>query len=653
MSAPGVTGGKPPGPKRRLDKARAALTGAPWMTRSGASGTPPHTEVDGFEMNGTGLYRVFPAKDGKPPSAQRLSGPFAVLAEGRDSDNEGWVLLLRWFDRDGQIHEWIAPRAMMAGEASELRGRLAAGGLYLAPHPGARQAFLEFLASQEPADRLRITHRAGWFFGAKGGAAFVLPHAVVGSLPDEQVKLEQSGMPNPFRARGTLEEWRRDVAGRAVGNRLLVLAVSMGFAAPLLTLMDQPGGGVHLVGQAQRGKSTALRAGASVWGAPDGPNSFARSWRSTANALESIAAESNDGLLALDEIGEADAREIGASAYMLANGSGKGRAQRDGRARPVLTWRLLLLSTGEKRMLDMIAEAKMQVAAGQEVRLIDMPADAGAGMGLFELLHGAANPGAFAEQLASAMHDQHGTAGPAFLQWLVPLVSADSAWARDAIRPRVQDFLAEFLPPGADGQVRSVSRRLALIAIGGELATEAGVTGWPEGQAWGAVGACLRAWVAARGSVAAREDLEAVRRVAAAITSHGNARIEIWKDRVIEDGGIPAAEMQPPHEARMVANRLGWRRWLPDRDAPHGGEWRYFFTGQGWAEILGGLQAGAVAKTLHELGHMPAPRRRKDGAVIWSRTVKPPGFPGGVAVYEVFASILAEVEDDASAAESR
>lgn len=648
MSAPGATDGGPGRGKRGREKARAALTGGAWLTKAGASGTPPHTEVDGFEMNVEGLFRVFPAKDGKPPSAQRLSGPFGVLAEGRDSDNEGWGLLLRWYDRDGQVHEWIAPRAMMAGEAGELRSRLAGGGLYLAPHPGARQAFLEFLAHQAPADRLRITHRAGWFFGATGGAAFVLPHAVVGTLPEEQVKLEQTGMPNPFRARGTLEAWRREVAGRAAGNRLLVLAVSMAFAAPLLTLLDQPGGGVHLVGQAQRGKSTALRAGASVWGAPDGPNSFARSWRSTANALESIAAESNDGLLALDEIGEADAREIGASAYMLANGSGKGRAQRDGRARAVLTWRLLLLSTGEKRMLDMIAEAKMQVAAGQEVRLIDMPADAGAGMGLFEQLHGAANPGAFAELLGSAMCDQHGTAGPAFLQWLVPQVSANAGWARETLRPRVQDFVAEFLPPGADGQVRSVSRRLALIALGGELATEAGVTGWKAGEAWRAVGECLQAWVIARGSVAAREDLEAVRRVAHAIQTHGNARFEVWQERVTEEGAIPTGQAHPPHEHRAVANRLGWRRWLINPNGPDGGEWRYFCTAQGWAEIIGGLQAGAVAKTLHELGHMPAPRRRPDGALVWSRTAKPPGYPGGVAVYEVLGSILAHAEDGAA-----
>lgn len=643
MSAGASPGGDP---GRRRKDAAASIRGAPAAT-GGKDRPPLHTEVDGFEMARDGLYRVFPAKDGKPPSAQHLSGPFEILAEGRDGDNEGWGLLLRWRDRDGQSHEWIAPRAMMAGEAAELRGRLASGGLYLAPHPGARQALLEFLARQAPEERLRITHRAGWYFAPRGGACFVLPHVVIGVLPKERVKLEQSGMPNPFRSKGTIEEWRAGVSKRAEGNRLLLLSASMAFAAPLLQLLNMPGGGVHLVGQAQRGKSTALRFAASVWGAPDGANSFARSWRSTANALESIAAESNDGLLALDEIGEAEPREVGTSAYMLANGSGKGRAQRDGRARPVQTWSLLLLSTGEKRMIDMIAEAKMQVAAGQEVRLIDLPADAGAGMGLFEALHGAANPGAFAELLTSTMQGQHGTAGPAFLSWLVPRVAKDASWASEELKPRMLDFLSEFTPSGVDGQVRSVSRRFALIAIGGELATEAGVTGWPAKAAWNAAGACLRAWLAARGSSGAREDMEAVRRVQNAISAHGNARLEVWKDaRAPEEGDSPMAEATPPHEARAVMNRLGWRRWMPEASSPAGGEWRWYFTAAGWAEITAGLQPGTAAKALHEAGFMPKPRTRSDGALIWSRTVKAPGFPRGVAVYEIFGSIMADSDDE-------
>ncbi len=133
-------------------------------------------------------------------------------------------------------------------------------------------------------------------------------------------------------------------------ERLAIMAASCAFAGPLLHLLGEAGGGVHLFGQSRRGKSTALHVAASVWGAPRGHTPFARSWRATGNALEATAAEHNDTLLPLDEIGQVEPRELGEVAYMLANGVGKGRAHREGRAKPALTWRMLFLSTGEKRM---------------------------------------------------------------------------------------------------------------------------------------------------------------------------------------------------------------------------------------------------------------------------------------------------------------
>lgn len=45
-----------------------------------------------------------------------------------------------------------------------------------------------------------------------------------------------------------------------------------------------------------------------------------------------------------------------------------------------------MLSTGEKGLADKILEEGGRVQAGQAVRLVDIPADAGAGLGLFESL---------------------------------------------------------------------------------------------------------------------------------------------------------------------------------------------------------------------------------------------------------------------------
>ena len=58
------------------------------------------------------------------------------------------------------------------------------------------------------------------------------------------------------------------------------------------------------------GKTTCLRMAASVWGSgADGGD--VRTWRSTANGIEATLAGANDTCLPLDEVGQADGRELG------------------------------------------------------------------------------------------------------------------------------------------------------------------------------------------------------------------------------------------------------------------------------------------------------------------------------------------------------
>src|SRR5690606_40758644 len=108
----------------------------------------------------------------------------------------------------------------------------------------------------------------------------------------------------------------------------------------------------------------------SVWGGPD----FIRTWRATSNGLEGIAAALSDTALVLDEIGEADGREIGATVYALGNGTGKARASRNGTARRPYRWRIAILSSGERSLAAHMSEAGHRPKAGQSVRLLDIPA---------------------------------------------------------------------------------------------------------------------------------------------------------------------------------------------------------------------------------------------------------------------------------------
>jgi len=143
--------------------------------------------------------------------------------------------------------------------------------------------------------------------------------------------------------------------------------------------------GFHLRGNFSIGKSTALLLAGSVWGGW-GASGYCRNWRATSNGLEGVGRAHCDTLLCLDEMGQVDGREAGEIAYMLANGQGKSRGRKDSSSRTPAQWRLLFLSTGELSLADKMNEIGRKVRVGQEVRLVDVPADAGSNLGLFENL---------------------------------------------------------------------------------------------------------------------------------------------------------------------------------------------------------------------------------------------------------------------------
>ena len=338
-----------------------------------------------------------------------------------------------------------------------------------------------------------------------------------------------------------------EVAGLCVGNSRLIFAVCCAFGGPLLHLANIESGVMSLTGLSAAGKTTAMKAAASVYGRP----SYMQRWRSTANALESIAVQHSDLCLVLDEIGQLDPREAGDVAYLLANGMEKGRATRNGLARRRRTWRVLVLSSGEISLPDLMAEGGKRTRAGQEVRFLDIPIDAGASMGGLEALHGHDGPGALAEAVTKAGAAFYGTAGRTWLEWLC----THHADVCGRLHDLVERHRAEMVPESAAAQVRRAGNRFALVAAAGELATEAGITGWARGEAARGVRACFNAWLAARGHLDNGEDAAMLRQVRQFLELHSEGRFTWWH-RAADD-----------HNPKTL-NRAGFRRLLGDDGKP-------------------------------------------------------------------------------------
>ncbi len=557
-----------------------------------------------FEMSGRGLRQM--PKDGAEEARPIIvSGPFEVLGRARDPDGNGWGRYLRWLDPDGRIHHRHVSDAALHGDPAALCGSLAEAGLSIAR--SQHRALMDYLLGCKPSGRVTTVNRTGWH-EISGRPVFVLPSGAIGNNEAETVILHGVGN-TPYEERGTLEDWKRDVARLASGHGLPVLAISAALAGPLLHLAGQEGGGLHFVGQSSKGKTTLLQAAASVWGVGGTPG-YVRAWRATANGLEGAAAAASDTCLVLDELGQVDAREAAAALYSLANGAGKQRAGRDGGLREGKSWRLLVLSSGEIPTESKLSEDRTKKPrAGQMVRLLDIPADRGFGFGAFDNGGEDDDAGKLAQRFKRAATTTCGTAGPEFVRRII-----EDDVTREDLRDLVGAFVAAYVPPGADGQIKRAAQRLGLIAAAGELATSLGVTPWVDGEARDAAAWALTQWIEQRGGTAPAEDRQAVAQVR----------------RIFEEGGESRFEDLGDPDARPVLHRLGWREGS-------GASREWFIPPEIWKSVIcAGLDHRFVAQTLANAGILDRgtagiqrPKRIRGASPIKVYVVNATIFEGG------------------------
>ncbi len=539
-------------------KPKAAALAAPTAPEE-----PKVTAVHGFAMEDDGLYRL--GREGRT----RVSAPFAVVGTCANADRRGHGILVEFNSAYGRELA-TAPVSSLHGVGAEAIKSLTDAGLKV--EYGQASSLAKYLLSHPGGEHVTLMERAGWNT-LMGKQFFVASGAPIGDLPEGHTARLIAGTGSPYGEGGTLPEWRATVSKEAGRHWLLTLMVSTALVGPMLEHIDMPGGGVHLFGKTSKGKTTAISTAASVWGRPV---QFIRTWSATTNGLEGAAQAHSGSVLILDELGSGNGREVFHSVYMLANGVGKTRASRTGGNAPLRTWRTSLISTGEIMIADKIEEeGRLKAMAGQTARLIDMPTE-GRLSGAFDC----GDPIKITSEIATNTATYYGTAGPAFVR---SLIDRDD-WP--AIKRQINEWTASRCPPGTDGQVHRVTLRLATIAIAGELATEAGITGWTAGTASAAAEHALALWIERRpgGSTAAPEDAEFVCRLRACINRYGEARFDHMG--VTSSGEVMAVG------GRVANDRLGWKS--PPNE--------YLIHKDGWKEIFEGLDATAAAKTLAERG---------------------------------------------------
>lgn len=567
-------------------------------TRRTPDTRPPQSRHDGgsFELiehpqagESAGVYFTGFDQEGNAKAPMWVCAPLRIIAKTRGGKSADWGRLLEWRDPDGRPHRWAVPAELLAGDGLEVRRELMRLGLEVSPSKRARDLLSTYMQVWPVQDRARCVERLGWH-----GSVYVLPDEAIGAEAEAVVFQSAAAVEPAYAQAGDAAQWRDSVAALAAGNSRMVFAISCAFAPTLAALVGEDSGGFHLRGKSSSGKSTALALAASVWGSPA---SFPRLWRTTTNGLEGLAAVHSDCLLILDELSQMDPRDAGDAAYLLANGQGKTRASRAGMARQPARWRLLFLSAGEESLAGMMSRAGKRSNAGQEVRLADIEADAGAGLGAFETLHDHPTGAALSLALKDAALQHHGAAG---VEWLRRVV-ADRASLAEKAGELVREFVADHTRADAPGQVIRVARRFGLVAAAGELATGCGLTGWKGGEAFEAVGRCFASWLEGFGGDSSREDRALLAQVRAFFEMHGASRFE---------------DMAATVEQR-IPNRAGF--W---RDGEDGARQFLVLPEVFKREVCQGFDAKAAAQVLVKAGVILA---GKDGKA--SRSTRLPGIP--------------------------
>src|SRR6056297_1448552 len=235
-----------------------------------------------------------------------------------------------------------------------------------------------------------------------------------------------------------------------------------GLAGPLVNLMQEPTSVlINFAGTTSRGKTTAQRLGASVWGNPIRGAALVK-FNVTPNAIEAIAEKANGTLLAIDEGGQSGmtGSQYQTAVFNLAEGSGKHRLTAAATERKVRRWSTCITISEEVGFADKVKRDGRNPAAGAVARTWEIDVDDAEILDDETILR------------MDGIKSNYGHAAPVYVQYLIDTGLAEDV---DRLRKRVKDTEGLLSAKGDAPQKRRVAGAAAILLVAGELAQEAGL----------------------------------------------------------------------------------------------------------------------------------------------------------------------------------
>ena len=330
-----------------------------------------------------------------------------------------------------------------------------------------------------------LVEQPGW-----GVTNFALPNGIVVAPSGRKSKPVVLFTPirGRCRARGTIDEWLRDVAEPLSDQLLAMFVLMIMFAPPLLRIVNRSSNfGLELSGPKGVGKSTLQFLAASVvgpalsrWGL-----NYWRSANATAAGLEGVIAEHADLPLVIEETnlfaaGETErnrAAKFNEFVFRLADGTAKARHKDYGQQR----FRFVYLTSTNEPLDEILGGQRSAVSDAAADRLLTLPIGPERPHGVFDFIpEGHSDAAAFARALSHGASLHFGTAMRTFLQGLVDARCTNAV----ALRRRIESLQSKFRKAvGVDmnsGSATRVADAFGLVYAAGKLAKRYGAlpTGW-------------------------------------------------------------------------------------------------------------------------------------------------------------------------------
>ncbi|WP_194842719.1 DUF927 domain-containing protein [Agrobacterium sp. MA01] len=398
-----------------------------------------------------GLVGYF-KQDGDKPVFVPVCSSFDVKGRARTEDGRDWSLVIQFADPEGRLKQERIAFGDLAADSKVIRRMLASAGLWIAT--GENQKFDALLNALQPENTILFARMPGW-----QGGGFVTPDGrMIASKEDTEVILENARTNS---TRGTLEgsiTVMNDALRSGVAH--WQIAPMIGVAGCLVSFLKLDSCGVALTGATSKGKTTALRIGASAWGDPEGKghDAIVASLSGTSNSFEVIAQRGNGTGVFIDELQHLDdGRGVQQLLFTLAQGEGKSRLRPDGTERERRNWRSFYALTGETGLLQKIESGGGKVAGGVNARVadIDVSTEKDVDEDILSVL--------------AARNDHFGHYGPAFAEWLAG--NGDP----DELRTRVRTYAAEIAGDTATALEKRNGLIFGLLRLAGELLQAAGL----------------------------------------------------------------------------------------------------------------------------------------------------------------------------------